>query len=121
MARKNALKERSRELRRNATDAEQQLWRCLRNRQLAGAKFRRQVPLGRYIADFLCAEARLIVEADGGQHSAEKDAGRTACLERLGFRLLRFWNHEVLTNIEGVLARIAEELAKPPHPVQSDD
>jgi len=94
---------RARTLRRNQTDAETRLWQALRNRQLARAKFRRQVPLGGYIADFLCAEARLIVELDGGQHTLEADAARTAWLEAQGFRLIRFWNHQVLENLDGVL------------------
>jgi len=112
MARAHSLKDRSRSLRRDATDAERELWQHLRNRQLAGAKFRRQVPIGRYIADFLCADARLIVEVDGGQHSDATDAARTDWLEAQGFRVIRFWNHEVLTNIEGVLTRIAEALTR---------
>lgn len=92
------------------------LWQRLRNRQVAYAKFRRQVPIDMFIADFLCAEARLIVEADGGQHDPEVDAGRTRYLENCGFRILRFWNHEILTNIDGVLDVIADALRAPPHP-----
>lgn len=112
MARKHGLKDRARNLRHNSTDAETKLWSRLRNRQLAGAKLRRQVPLGPYIADFLCADARLIVELDGGQHTTEVDAVRTAWLEAQGFRVIRFWNNDVLSNVEGVLIRISEELAK---------
>lgn len=107
-------KQQARRLRRDATDAETLLWARLRNRQLYGAKFRRQVPIGRFIADFLCFEARLIVEADGGHHSVEADAERTAFLEAQGFTVIRFWNHEVLGNIDGVLETIARHL--PPHP-----
>ncbi len=106
----------ARRLRRDATNAEALLWSRLRNRQLNGAKFRRQVPIGAYIADFLCAGARLIVELDGGQHSVETDAARTAFLEKAGFRVIRFWNHDVLGNIDGVLETIAARL--PPHPAR---
>ena len=109
-------KQRARSLRRNATDAEALLWSRLRNRQLNGVKFRRQVPIGPYIADFLSAEARLIVELDGGQHSVETDATRTTFLETAGLRVIRFWNHDVLGNIEGVLETIAAHL--PPHPAR---
>ena len=110
MARPHYLKDRARSLRRDATDAERELWQRLRNHQLAGAKFRRQVPVGHYIADFLCADARLIVEVDGGQHSDAADAARTAWLEAQGFRVIHFWNNDVLSNPEGVLMRIAEAL-----------
>lgn len=110
MARTNNLKDRARSLRRNSTDAEQKLWQCLRNRQLAGAKFRRQVQIGNYIVDFLCPVARLIVELDGGQHRPEDDAERTAFLEAQGFRLIRFWNNDVLCNLAGVLQVIEQEL-----------
>jgi len=109
-------KQRARSLRRNATDAEALLWSRLRNRQLCGAKFRRQVAIDRFIADFLCFEAKLIVEVDGGQHGAEADATRTAFLEAQGFKVIRFWNHEVLGNLNGVLETIAAHL--PPHPAR---
>ena len=118
MAREHHLTERARGLRRDATDAETLLWRRLRNRQLGGAKFRRQVPITPYIADFLCAETRLIIELDGGQHEVEADRARTIFLEAQGFRLIRFWNHDVLGNIEGVIETIAEALDKPPHPAR---
>ncbi len=103
---------RARELRENQTDAERLLWSRLRGRQLAGFKFRRQHPVPPFIVDFACIEARLIVELDGGQHAenASADARRTACIEREGFRILRFWNNEVLGNLEGVLETIAGEL-----------
>ena len=92
----NAL--RARRLRSDSTDAERVLWRLLRNRQLAGCKFRRQAPIGRYIVDFVCFERRLIVEMDGGQHQARAhaDAERTKWLAGQGFRVIRFWNNEVL-------------------------
>ncbi len=96
--------------RANRTEAEIRLWQRLRDRQLYGAKFRRQTPVAPYIADFMCDEARLIVEVDGGQHSLEADTDRTAWLESQGFRVIRFWNHDVLQNTGGILERIQEEL-----------
>ncbi len=109
------LRKRARELRRNATDAERLLWWHLRDRRLAGFKFRRQVVIGRYIADFVCPEAKLIVEADGGQHQSQsdKDALRTVELERLGYRVLRFWNHQILQETEAVLEGIRLALVAP--------
>lgn len=96
--------EHARALRRNPTGAERALWKHLRMRQLDGFKFRRQQPLGPYVVDFVCLERRLIVELDGGQHAeqADSDAERTAWLEAHGFRVLRFWNHDVLKDIEAV-------------------
>ena len=99
----------ARRLRRDATDVENLLWQHLRNRQLGGLKFRRQATVGDAIADFFCAERRLIVELDGGQHSEEADSERTAKLEVLGCRVIRFWNHEVIENLDGVLERILSE------------
>ena len=96
----------ARRLRREATDAEKLLWQRLRNRQLGGLKFRRQATIGPYIADFLCIEAGLIIEADGGQHNGATDAGRTRFLESKGYRVLRFWNHDVIQNTDGVLEAI---------------
>jgi very-short-patch-repair endonuclease len=98
----------ARVLRRDRTEAEARLWRYLRNRQMEGAKFRFQAPVGHYVADFLCAEARLIVELDGGQHGMQigKDAARTKALEAAGYTVIRFWNNEVLANTEGVLEMI---------------
>jgi len=93
----------ARRLRRESTDAERRLWSYLRNRQLGGFKFRQQVTIGRYIADFACVECRILIEADGGQHGDEADNERTAFLERLGWRVIRFWNNDVLENTEGVL------------------
>jgi very-short-patch-repair endonuclease len=108
---------RARTLRRDATDAEKLLWWRLRNRQIAGAKFRRQFPVGRYIADFACIDAMLIVEADGGQHTPEADAVRTAALEAAGYKVTRFWNTDILSNIDGVLESIRQELiSRTPHP-----
>jgi very-short-patch-repair endonuclease len=97
---------RARQLRRDATDAEKRLWKILRDRQLGGAKFRRQQPIGAYFADFVCFEHSLIIEADGGQHTPEVDAVRTRYLEAHGFRVLRFWNNEILVNTEGVMVAI---------------
>lgn len=103
---------RARTLRRNATEAEAVLWRQLRNRQLDGWKFRRQQRIGPYIVDFLCPETRLIVEVDGGQHSPERDASRTSFLEGEGYRVLRFWNNDVLGNLAGVLEVIRTACAE---------
>ncbi|MDJ0943779.1 MAG: endonuclease domain-containing protein [Kiloniellales bacterium] len=103
---------RARELRRNQTRAEAKLWSALRNRQAAGLKFRRQVPLGPYVVDFFCLSASLVVEVDGGQHGAPdgraQDARRTRWLEAEGYRVIRFWNNEVAENPEGVLTVILE-------------
>ncbi len=89
----------ARSLRRDMTDAERRLWSILRSRRFSGVKFRRQVPIGPYIADFLCYEARLIMEADGGQHAeSPRDHRRDAWLMAAGFRILRFWNHEILAD-----------------------
>ena len=109
----------ARKLRQNATDAERALWQQLRAARLGGHKFRRQAPIGRYIVDFVCFEACLIVEVDGGQHveRRQQDAQRTAWLASQGFRVLRFWNTEVLGNMEVVKAVIARACAgKPPSP-----
>jgi len=96
------------------TAAERRIWQILRSQQMQGYKFRRQVPIGRYIADFACHEARIIVEVDGGQHdrSSPQEAERSAFLQNEGYRVLRFWNNEVLANLGGVHAIIAEELAR---------
>lgn len=108
---------RARKLRRDITDAEKKLWTSLRHRQLSSAKFRRQHPIGPFITDFCCVEQGLVVELDGGQHAeqAVSDLSRTAFLTSRGYRVLRFWNNEVLTNISGVIERIDDAL-KSPHP-----
>jgi very-short-patch-repair endonuclease len=102
------------------TEAEQLLWLHLRDRQLMGTKFRRQEPIGRYIADFCCVEHKLIVEVDGGRHDyrrqVEYDRQRTADLVRCGYRVLRFWNIEVLGELAGLLETIAEKIIESPHP-----
>jgi very-short-patch-repair endonuclease len=104
-------------LRREMTDTERMLWRSLRHRQLAGHRFRRQCPISPFIADFVCIERRLIVEVDGGQHAhSARDVERDAHLGKLGFRALRFWNNEVLEQIEGVCDMILESLSAIPHP-----
>jgi very-short-patch-repair endonuclease len=106
----------SRRLRGGMTDAEKKLWRHLRMRQIGRHKFRRQFPLEGYIADFACVEKKLVVEVDGGQHAedAEYDAQRSLAFEKLGYRTLRFWNNEVLGEIEAVKAVIARALGLPP-------
>ena len=107
---------RARELRKNMTDAERKLWYFLRNRRLAGLKFRRQVPIGPYIVDFACLEKKVVVEIDGGEHNMPDqrryDSQRAAWLEAQGFRIFRFWNKEVLFNIESVLAVILQACQK---------
>jgi len=103
----------ARNLRHKATDAEQLLWHLLRNRRLAGAKFRRQHPIGPYIADFHCNEYLLVIELDGGQHSEQKnyDAQRTAFLQAQGLTVLRFWNNQILSETEAVLEAIWNHVA----------
>jgi very-short-patch-repair endonuclease len=98
-------------MRREPTDAEARLWHYLRNRQVAGAKFRQQHPLLGYCVDFCCDDAKLIVEADGGQHDRDTDADRTTALEAAGYTVLRFWNHDILANTEGVIAEIRQMLS----------
>jgi very-short-patch-repair endonuclease len=94
---------RARALRATMTDAERRLWSVLRSRRLLGYKFRRQRPIGPFIVDFACIEHRLVVEADGGQHlESNYDARRTAWLEARGWRVMRFWNNDILANTEGV-------------------
>lgn len=102
----------ARELRKNLTDAEQTLWRHLRLRQLGGYKFRRQQPIGKYIVDFVCLEERLIIEVDGGQHSEQMayDSERNTWLESQGFCIFRFWNNQVLEEIESVKEIIIKAL-----------
>lgn len=107
---KKRLTQIARKLRRRSTDAENRLWLRLRARQLEGAKFVRQFPIGPHIADFACRSARLVVELDGGQHSPDIDAGRTAVIHNFGYRVIRFWNNDVLQNTEAVLETIRQEL-----------
>jgi len=110
----------ARDLRKNLTDTEKLLWQLLRGEQL-GVKFRKQHPVGNYIADFACLDPKLIIELDRGQHNEEsnvkKDAARTAFLEEQGFKVVRFWNNEVSENIEGVLETIYAAITQEsPHP-----
>jgi very-short-patch-repair endonuclease len=99
-----------------APDAEKRLWRMLRNRRLGDFKFRRQVPIGNYIIDFYCHEAKLVVEADGGQHSEPEqralDEARTAYLRSLGIRVVRFWDNDLLKDTDAVLRKIYRELTE---------
>jgi very-short-patch-repair endonuclease len=109
----------ARQLRKHSTQAERKLWRHLRSRSLAGFKFVRQEPIGPYIVDFICREKRLVIEVDGGQHAESKrDAVRDQWFVEHRYRVLRFWNNEVLENIEGVWDTIfvAALAATPPHP-----
>ena len=109
-------RERARQLRKNPTDAERLLWRKLRFWQLDGLKFRRQQPLGRYIVVFICLEKRLVIEVDGGQHSEQVayDVERDIWLRDQGFNVLRFWNYDVLKNIDGVVDVIVKTLRNTP-------
>jgi very-short-patch-repair endonuclease len=110
--------ENARRLRKEPTDAERKLWSALRQRQLTGFKFRRQVPIGDFVADFACLSQRLIIEVDGGQHDTnrEKDAARTAWLASRGYRVVRFWNNDVLANLDGVVRTILAALHDHPPP-----
>ena len=109
---------RSRDLRNNATDAERALWQHLSNRQLNGVRFNRQVPIGPFICDFVARSIKLVIELDGGQHASSTtyDTNRTTFLEQRGYRVIRFWNHDVLENIEGVMTLIEEALKVRPSP-----
>ena len=93
-------------LRQNQTDAENKLWYYLRGKRMFNAKFKRQVPIGRYIVDFVCLTHHLIIEADGGQHNDGADIERDAFLCKAGFNVLRFWNHDILQQTESVLEAI---------------
>ncbi len=117
------LRQRAKELRKRMTPAERTLWSRLRGHQLGGLKIRRQHPLGRFIADFYCTDARLVLEVDGGIHDrlVERDAARTEYLEQRGFEVMRIRNEEIEQNIEKVLAEIlavCEERMSPPPPSQ---
>jgi len=115
----------ARELRKNATEAEKLFWQKIRNKQLAGIKFRRQQPIGPYVVDFVSFEKGLVIELDGGQHAVdkEKDRERDLWLNSRGLEVLRFWNNEVFENMEGVLEVVRKRLLSPssgapfpPHP-----
>ncbi|MDT8758064.1 DUF559 domain-containing protein [Sphingomonas psychrotolerans] len=108
---------RARELRNNPTDVEQRLWQVLSARKVGGVRFNRQVRVKPYICDFVARTPRLIIEVDGGQHAdSEADMARTRYLESKGYRVLRFWNNDVLGNLEGVAAEIERVLAALPSP-----
>jgi very-short-patch-repair endonuclease len=107
----NVLHRRARQLRSRMTNAERKMWYALRDRRFAGFKFRRQVPIGHFIADFVCFDARLVIELDGGQHAdSVYDRRRDQWFTRNQFRVLRFWNNEVLSNLEGVMTVLADAL-----------
>jgi len=110
--------DRARLLRRDQTDAERVLWLQLRDRRLRGLKFKRQVPIDRYVVDLLCADARLVIELDGGQRATSDESNRTEILEAMGYLVVRFWNNDVLENTDGVLEEILNVLDRPdpPHP-----
>lgn len=106
----------AKKLRNNSTDAENHLWYMLRNKQF-GVKFRRQAMIGHYIVDFVSYARKLVIEVDGGQHAeSEKDKVRDRWLKKEGFRILRFWDHDVLKNRDGVWEKLTEHLAPPPIP-----
>jgi len=114
--------ERARALRRNMTDAERIFWRRVRDCRFRGLKFRRQVPVGSYFADFLCHERKIIIELDGGQHAeqAAYDEKRTRFLRKQGYRVIRFWDNDILKNMDGVLMELEHALGlKDPHPALS--
>jgi very-short-patch-repair endonuclease len=112
------MKSLTKALRKTQTDAEKRLWSQLRNRQLSGCKFRRQHEIGHYIVDFICLEIKLIVELDGSQHAEQiaRDRQRTAFLQSLGFKVIRFWDNEVLTQTQNVLEAIHKALIDNPSP-----
>ena len=106
---------RARALRSRMTDAERKLWFVLRDRRFARSKFRRQVPIGPFVADFVCFDARLVLEIDGGQHAGStRDINRDRWFAANGFRLLRFWNNDVLSNPDGVMTTVAAALTMDP-------
>ena len=106
------MRDQARALRRAMTEAEKLMWSKIRDRRLDGVKFKRQKPIAGYIVDFVALDLKLIVEIDGGQHAerAAEDAARTKVLEQSGYHVVRFWNHDVLGNIEGVLEALVQEL-----------
>ena len=110
----NELNILARELRKNSTIQERRLWNLLKNRQFHNLKFKRQQPMGNYIVDFICKEAKIIVEIDGGQHNEPEnikaDEERTKFLEQLGYKVIRFWNNEIYENIEGVIKKLEQEI-----------
>lgn len=119
LGRGNTQLEFAKYLRSHQTDAEQRLWYHLRAHRFMNLKFKRQLPIGSYIVDFVCLEYRLIIEADGGQHGDETDQLRDAWLKAQGFTLLRFWNHEILQQTEAVLESIRNKLLDIQQPMQA--
>jgi very-short-patch-repair endonuclease len=118
---KHPLRNLARQLRSNMTDTERFVWQRIRKKQFAGHRFRRQHPLGPFIVDFVCLEARLVLEFDGGQHAIrrEEDAARTRWLEEQGFRVLRFWDSDVFKEwdgVETVIIKALESARLSPHP-----
>ena len=114
----STLTSHAKRLRTESTDAERLVWSRLRAHRLGGWKFKRQQPIGRYIVDFVCFDAKLVVELDGGQHvdAAGTDAERDAWLNSEGFKVLRFWNNDVLSNLDGVLVTIGSHFSPSPQP-----
>lgn len=108
------LQSMARYLRRNQTNVEKIFWSMLRNRQVSGLKFRRQVPIGNFIVDFVCLDLKFIIELDGGQHAmaVKKDIARTKYLESKGYKVIRFWNNEVIENLEGVFDTLTLALSQ---------
>lgn len=104
----------ARNLRKNSTIQEKRLWNLLKNHKFHGLKFKRQQPIGNYIVDFICKEAKIIIEIDGSQHNEfknkEYDNERTVFLNSLGYKVIRFWNNEIYENIEGVIKKIEQEI-----------
>ena len=104
----------ARNLRKNSTIQERRLWNLLKNRQFHNLKFKRQQPIGDYIVDFICKEAKIIIEIDGGQHNIleniDYDTARTEYLNTLGYKVMRFWNNEIYENIEGVMSKLKQEI-----------
>jgi len=116
----NPIQDNARHLRKTQTDAERRLWQLLRNRSLEGCKFRQQHPVGSYICDFFCIDRQLVIEVDGGQHAEriESEEERTSYLESRGYTVMRFWNHEVLTETEAVLEKVLNMISSiSSHPV----
>ena len=111
----------ARKLRRQQTETERLLWSLLRSRQICGYKIRRQIPIGNYIVDFVCFERKVVIEVDGSQHAEQqkRDKEREDYLRGRGFRVIRFWDTEVLCNIEGVLEVIEKNLLDHPHLISS--
>jgi len=114
---KDEATKRARELRRDGSRAEKITWEFLRDRRMAGVKFRRQHPIGPYFADFACISRKIVIEIDGDHHAfqVEADARRTAVMEQAGWRVLRFWANQVVENREGTWIEIEQALASPPH------